>query len=81
MIDRDKLERKAERAAGTLWRYATDKDTPMSERVKLLQWFVELGAGKARPMPERPAAPAGGFGVVLLPPVDDGGGDTYQFED
>ena len=61
-----KLDRKARTALNELWRMARDEEAPRAERIKLLQFFVELGIGKPVGM-ERAGRVGSGAGVVILP--------------
>lgn len=61
-----KLDRKARTALNELWRMARDKEAPRAERIKLLQFFVELGIGKPVGM-ERAGRVNSSEGVVILP--------------
>ncbi len=66
------LQKRAAKAALLLWRMATDEEAPRAERIKLLQWYVELGIGKPG-MIDKSARDEGmgERGVMLLPLVLD----------
>ena len=62
------LTRKGEQALRKLWKMANSEETPEPRRVTLLQWFAEMGIGKAKVMELQPTKATGG-GVVILPSV------------
>ena len=67
--ERNFIERCGKRSLRALWAYATAEDTPMQQRAKLQQYFVELAFGKPTTMTGSAAADEGG-GVVILPAVE-----------
>jgi hypothetical protein len=71
------MRRRGQEAMRKLWKYATAADTPDLVRVKLYQFFAEMGIGKATTMGNMDNLVDGpACGVVILPEVQEGPGDA-----
>lgn len=77
----DELRANAEAALRTLWTMANAEDTAHGERVKLLQWFAELGIGKPATIDRGGRDGYEGGGIVLLPAVLADEAAILQFEE
>lgn len=64
----DWLHRRGQQALRQLWREAQAPETPPAVRLRLLEYFADMGVGKAKTMEATPAD-ASGCGVVILPAV------------
>lgn len=74
--ERDRLRKRAQRALNELWRSAHAEDTPTQYRLRLLQWFAELGVGKPKAISDDDRGSAGRGGIVILPDA----GDAYLIQ-
>ena len=63
------LHARGKQALRQLWRASQSEDTPQATRLRLLEYFADMGVGKAKVMEAAPEA-VESRGVVILPAVE-----------